>query len=77
MQGAGIGRRLPSPSAFSVTPHPPQQHKEVSAMVLIVCIMTGIATAALMSWLQPALERWAVRPPPRQATMGRSVPGRT
>ena len=46
-------------------------------MVLIVCIMTGIATAALMSWLQPALERWAVRHPPRQATMGRSVPGRT
>jgi hypothetical protein len=31
----------------------------------IVCIMTGIATAALMSWLQPALERWAVRHPPR------------
>jgi hypothetical protein len=35
--------------------------------VLIVCIMAGIATAALMSWLQPALERWAVRRPPRQA----------
>ena len=28
-------------------------------MLLIVCIITGIATAALMSWLQPALERWA------------------
>jgi len=49
---------------FDVTPHPPQQGKEVSAMVLIVCIITGIATAALMSWLQPALERWAVRHPP-------------
>jgi hypothetical protein len=68
MRGAGIGRRLPSPSAFSVTPYPPQQEqgKEVNAMVLmIVCIMTGIATAALMSWLQPALERWAVRHAPR------------
>jgi hypothetical protein len=33
-------------------------------MVLIVCIITGIATAALMSWLQPAPERWAARPAP-------------
>ena len=33
-------------------------------MVLIVCIITGTATAALMSRLQPALERWAVRHPP-------------
>jgi len=33
-------------------------------MVLIVCIITAIGTAALMSWLQPALERWAARHPP-------------
>ena len=26
----------------------------------ILCIISGIATAALMSWLQPALESWAV-----------------
>jgi hypothetical protein len=39
--------------------------KEVSAMVLIVCIMTGIATAALMAWLQPTLERWARQTPAR------------
>jgi hypothetical protein len=33
-------------------------------MMLMVCITTGMATAALISWLQPALERWAVRHPP-------------
>jgi hypothetical protein len=32
-------------------------------MMLIVCITAGISTAALMSWLQPALERWAVKHP--------------
>jgi hypothetical protein len=34
-------------------------------LLLILCIITGIATAALTSWLQPVLERWAVTHPPR------------
>ncbi len=34
-------------------------------LLLILCIISAIATAALMSWLQPALERWAVTHPPR------------
>jgi len=34
-------------------------------LLLILCIISAIATAALMSWLQPALERWSVTHPPR------------
>jgi hypothetical protein len=34
-------------------------------MLLSLCTISAIATAALMAWLQPALERWAVRHPPR------------
>jgi len=34
-------------------------------LLLILCIISGIATVALMSWLRPALERWAVTHPPR------------
>ena len=34
-------------------------------LLLILCITSAIATAALMSWLQPALERWAVTHPAR------------
>jgi hypothetical protein len=67
MTDAGRRHRPAANNSFGVFPwrriH--QQGKEASAMLLILCIVTGIATVALMSWLQPALERWAVRNPPR------------
>jgi hypothetical protein len=34
-------------------------------LLLILCVISGIATAALVSWLQAALERWAVTHSPR------------
>jgi len=34
-------------------------------LLVILCIISGIATVVLVSWLQPVLERRAVTHPPR------------
>jgi hypothetical protein len=48
-------------------------------MLMILCIISGFATAALTSWLQPALEGWAVTQPdpdePRPQRFCRAQPG--
>ena len=44
-------------------------------LLLILCIISAIATAALMSWLQPALERSAVRPPVPMSHAGADCAG--